>query len=107
MTPSAYADACSQPIPEQSLSVFHNSTTYAEAREASRSTPEPALAKREADNSRCLFGLPEVVEMRYQWTQIAQSAGLQGLRPWAVFLFVLVAVLCYAENRRSKRAGKA
>jgi len=103
----AYADACSQPIPEQNLSVFHNATTYAKAREASRSTPEPALAKREADNSRCLFGLPEVVEMRYQWTQIAQSAGLQGLRPWAVFLFVLVAVLCYAENRRSKRAGKA
>ena len=104
---SAYADLCNQPIPEQQLAIFRNATTYADAREASSTTPEPALTKREVDNSHCLFGLPEVVEMRYQWTQIAQSTGLHGLQPWPVILFVLVAGLCYAENRRSKRAGKA
>jgi hypothetical protein len=101
---SAYADVCNQPIPEQQLAIFQNATTYTYAREASSSTPEPALTKREVDNTRCLFGLPEVVEIRYQWTQIAQSA---GLKPWPVVLFVLVAGLCYAENRRSKRAVKA
>jgi len=100
----AYADVCNQPITEQQLDVFQNATTYTYAREASSSTSEPALTKREADNSRCLFGLPEVVEMRYQWTEFAQSSGLQ---PWPVVLFVLVAGLCYAENRRSKRASKA
>ena len=103
---SAYADACNQPIPEQQLSIFQNVTTYTDAREASSSTPEPALTKREVDNSHCLFGLPEVVEMSYQWTQFVQSTGLQGLQPWPVALFVFVAGLCYAENRRSKRAGK-
>jgi len=101
---SAYADLCNQPIPEQQLDIFQNATTYTYAREASSSTSEPPLAKREADNSRCLFGLPEVVEMRYQWNEFAQSTGLQ---PWPVVLFVLVAGLCYAENRRSKRASKA
>ena len=100
----AYADVCNQPIAEQQLSIFQNATTYADAREASSSASEPALAKREVDNSHCLFGLPEVVEMRYQWTQLAQSTGLQ---PWPVILFVFVACLCYAQNRRSKRAGKA
>jgi len=105
---SAYADLCNQPIPEQQLAIFQNATTYTDAREASSSTSEPAaLTKREVDNSHCLFGLPEVVEMRYQWTQIAQSTGLQGLQPWPVIFFVFVAGLCYAENRRSKRAGKA
>ena len=103
----AYADVCNQPIPEQQLSIFQNITTYTDARGASSSTPEPALTKREADNGRCLFGLPEVVEMRYQWTQFAQSTGLQGLQPWPAILFVFVAGLCYAENRRSKCAGKA
>jgi len=103
----AYADICNQPIPEQQLSIFQNATTYAGARGASSSTPEPAFTKREVDNSHCLFGLPEVVEMHYQWTQFAQSTGLQGLQPWPVILFVLIAGLCYAENRRSKRAGKA
>jgi hypothetical protein len=44
--------------------------------------------------------------MHYQWTQLAQSTGLQGLQPWPVFFFVFVAALCYAESRRSKRAGK-
>jgi len=101
---SAYADVCNQPITEQQLGIFQNATTYTYAREASSSTPEVALEKREVDNSRCLFGLPEVVEMRYQWTEFAQSSGLQ---PWPVVLFVLVAGLCYAENRRSKRANKA
>ena len=101
---SAYASICNQPIPEQQLAIFQNATTYAYAREASSSASEPTLEKREVDNSRCLFGLPEVVEMRYQWTEFAQSAGLQ---PWPVVLFVLVAGLCYAENRRSKQAGKA
>jgi hypothetical protein len=100
---SAYADVCNQPIPEQQLSIFQNATTYTDAREASS---EPALTKREVDNSRCLFGLPEVVEMRYQWTQLAHSTGLQELQPWPVALFVFVAVLCYAENRRSRRASK-
>ena len=99
----AYADVCSKPIPEHQLDIFQNATTYTYAREASPST-EPELTKREVDNSRCLFGLPEVVEMRYQWTEFAQSTGLQ---PWPVVLFVLVAGLCFAENRRSKRAGKA
>lgn len=103
----AYADVCNQPIPEQQLSIFKNATTYSDAREASSPTSEPALTKREVDNSHCLFGLPEVVEMRYQWTQFAQSTGLQGLQPWPVVVFVFVACLCYAENRRSKRAGKA
>ena len=42
--------------------------------------------------------------MRYQWTQLAQSTGVQ---PWPVALFILVAGLCYAENRRSKRTNKA
>ncbi|KAF9783946.1 hypothetical protein BJ322DRAFT_1021705 [Thelephora terrestris] len=102
----AYADICNQPLPEQQLAIFQNATAYTEAREASSSTPEPALTKREVDNSRCLFGLPEVVEMHYQWTQLAQSTGLQGLQPWPVFFFVFVAALCYAESRRSKRAGK-
>ena len=101
---SAYADVCNQPIPEQQLAIFQNATTYTYAREASLSTPEPGFRKREVDNTRCLFGLPEIVEMRYQWTEFAQSAGLQ---PWPVVLFVLVAGLCYAENRRSKRANKA
>ena len=100
----AYADACNQPIPERQLSIFQNATTYTYAREASSSDSEPALTKREVDNSRCLFGLPEVVEMRYQWTQFAQSTGLQ---PWPVILFILVAVLCFVENRRTKQAGKA
>jgi hypothetical protein len=86
--------------------MFQNTTTYNDAREASSSPSEPALTKREADNSHCLFGLPEVVEMRYQWTELAQTTGLQGLHPWPAFLFVLVAAVCYAENRRSKRAGK-
>lgn len=104
---SAYADVCNQPLPEQQLAIFQNATTYTEAREASSPSSEPALTKREVDNSRCLFGLPEVVEMHYQWTQLAQSTGLQGLQPWPVFFFVLVAALCYAESRRSKRAGKA
>lgn len=104
---SAYADVCNQPIPEQQLAIFQNATAYISAREASPSTPEPVLVKREVDNTHCLFGLPEVVEMRYQWTQIAQSTGLEGLQPWPVILFVFVAGLCYAENRRSKRAGKA
>ncbi|KAF9645201.1 hypothetical protein BDM02DRAFT_3271889 [Thelephora ganbajun] len=103
----AYADVCNQPIPDQQLAIFRNVTTYAYAREASSSTSEPTLAKREVDNTHCLFGLPEVVEMRYQWSQFSQSTGLQGLQPWPVILFVFVAGLCYAENRRSKRAGKA
>ena len=100
----AYADVCNRPIPEQQLAIFQNATTYADAREASPSTSEPELTKREVDNTRCLFGLPEVVEMRYQWTQLAQSTGVQ---PWPVALFILVAGLCYAENRRSKRTNKA
>jgi len=99
----AYADVCNQPIPEQQLAIFRNATTYTDAREATSSTSEPALAKREVDNTHCLFGLPEVVEIRYQWTQLAQSTGLQ---PWPVLFFVFVAGLCYAENRRSKRASK-
>lgn len=104
---AAYADVCNRPIPEQQLAIFQNATTYNDAREASPFTSEPVLTKREVDNSRCLFGLPEVVEMRYQWTQFAQSTGLQGLQPWPAALFVFVAGLCYVENRRSKRAGKA
>jgi len=100
----AYADACNQPIPEQQLAIFQNATTYTHARDVSSSASEPALAKREVDNTHCLFGLPEVVEMRYQWTQLAHSTSLQS---WPFGLFVLVAGLCYAENRRSKRASKA
>lgn len=106
MISPAYAEVCNQPIPEQQLAIFHNATAYTHAREVSSSTPEPAFAKREVDNTHCLFGLPEVVEMRYQWTQFAQSTGLQGLQPWPIVCFVFVAGLCYAENRRSRRTNK-
>jgi hypothetical protein len=103
---SAYADVCNQPITDQQLAIFQNVSTYTGARDAS-SAADSTLTKREIDNTRCLFGLPEVVEMRYQWTQFAQSTGLPGLQPWPALLFVFVAGLCYAENRRSRRANKA
>ena len=37
--------------------------------------------------------------------QLARYTGLQGLRPWPAIFFVLVARLCYAENRRARRQG--
>ena len=45
-------------------SVFQNFTNHADAREASSSTSEPALTKRGVDDSHCLSGLLEIVEMR-------------------------------------------
>ena len=95
----AYTDVCDQPIPEQQLATFQNATTY--TREASSPTSEPTLTEREADNTRCLFGLHEVAEIRYQLMQFTRTTGLQGLRQRPVILFI-----CVAENRRSKRPGK-
>lgn len=65
----------------------------------------PAVSKREMADFRCLFGLPEVVEMGSHWTQLSQATGIVG--PWPAFLFVVVALLCFAENKRTKVTSKA
>jgi len=75
----AYTDVCDQPIPEQQLATFQDATAH--TREASSPTSEPALTECEADNTRCLFGLRDVAEIRYQWMQFTRTTGLQpGLR---------------------------
>jgi hypothetical protein len=59
-------------------------------------------SKRELDDIRCVFGLPEVVGSRWPNFSQATRSG-----PWPVLFFIAIAVLCYAENRRSKAKSKA
>jgi len=102
----AYSDVCGHTVTQRDMSVFsaNQSSSSSEETDPTSSEDKEGLSKRELNNARCLFGLPEVVEMRSHWGDLVSE---NSVGSWPVLGFFIVAGLCYAENRRSKVSSKS